>query len=335
MSIPVALMAGGYSGEFVISVQSAALIGAHLDPVEFEVYTLLITRNSWSWQSPEGDQIEVNRNDFSLSYRGRTIRFKAVFIAIHGTPGEDGRLQGYLDMLSIPYTGCGLVTSALTFNKSFCNQVVKSFGVVQVADSVHLIRGKHYDCEAILGRTGLPCFVKPNEGGSSIGMSRVNFAKDLPGALEKAFLEDDQLIVEHFIRGREFTCGLYRSGGKLKVLPVTEIISTNEFFDYEAKYTPGKSREVTPAEAPRQVLDKISTTSEELYTRLDCRGIVRIDYILREEDGALFFLEANTMPGQSENSLVPQQVRASGMTLGVFYGNLIRECLSPSQACFD
>ncbi len=335
MSIPVALMAGGYSGESVISVQSAALIRAHLDPGEFEVYTILVTRGSWSWQSPEGNQVEVDRNDFSLPYRGRTIRFKAVFIAIHGTPGEDGRLQGYLDMLSIPYTGCGVVTSSLTFNKSFCNQVVKSFGVVEVADSVHLHRGNACDCDAIIARTGLPCFVKPNEGGSSIGMSRVNRAGDLPGALEKAFREDDQLIVEHFISGREFTCGIYRSGGKLVVLPVTEIISNNEFFDYEAKYTPGKSREITPAEAPREVLDKISSASRELYIRLDCRGIVRIDFILRGEDGILFFLEANTMPGQSENSLVPQQVRASGRTLEAFYGNLIRECLSPSRAAFD
>ncbi|SDG24509.1 D-alanine--D-alanine ligase [Chitinophaga filiformis] len=323
----IALVAGGYSGEYVISVQSAAVIEKNIDSSKYNVYKISITRDGWNYIGTEGQSVAVDRNDFSLTINGNKITFDAVFIGIHGTPGEDGRLQGYFEMLGIPFTSCGMVTSALTFNKSYCNKVVSSLGVVNVSKSVHIFRDQPFDTKEILRDLKLPVFVKPAEGGSSIGMSKVNTAEELMPAIEKAFKEDVQILIEEFIKGREITCGLYKANGEFTVLPVTEIISSKEFFDYEAKYTPGVTREVTPAEAPSEVTNLIQATARKLYDKLNCRGIVRMDFIWEEANNRLFFLEVNTMPGQSENSLVPQQVRAAGKTLQEFYGTLIEECL--------
>ncbi len=323
----IALVAGGYSGEYVISVQSAAVIERNIDSSKYNVYKISITRDGWNYIGTEGQPVAVDRNDFSLTINGSKITFDAVFIGIHGTPGEDGRLQGYFEMLGIPFTSCGMVTSALTFNKSYCNKVVSSLGIVNVSKSVHIFRDQPFDTKEILRDLKLPVFVKPAEGGSSIGMSKVNTAEELMPAIEKAFKEDVQILIEEFIKGREITCGLYKANGEFTVLPVTEIISSKEFFDYEAKYTPGVTREVTPAEAPSEVTNLIQATARKLYDKLNCRGIVRMDFIWEEANNRLFFLEVNTMPGQSENSLVPQQVRAAGKTLQEFYGTLIEECL--------
>lgn len=323
----IALVAGGYSGESVISIQSAAVIEKHLDSHLYNIYKIAITREAWTYTGADGSQHMVDRNDFSLHIDGQHVQFDAVFIGIHGTPGEDGRLQGYFEMLGIPFTSCGMVSSALTFNKSYCNKVVSALNVVNVSKSVHIFKHLPYNTADILQQLKLPVFVKPAEGGSSIGMSKVNSAEELPAAIEKAFKEDVQILIEEFVKGRELTCGLFRANGELTVLPVTEIISSKEFFDYEAKYTPGVSREVTPAEAPDEVVRKVQETAKVLYDKLNCRGIVRIDFIWEEAGQRLFFLEANTMPGQSENSIVPQQVRAAGMTLQAFYGTLIEECL--------
>lgn len=323
----IALVAGGYSGEYVISVQSAAVIEKHLDSSKYNVYKISITRDGWNYIAADGQLTAIDRNDFSLTINGNRINFDAVFIGIHGTPGEDGRLQGYFEMLGIPFTSCGMVTSALTFNKSYCNKVVASLGVVNVSKSVHIFRDKAFDTKAILEQLQLPVFVKPAEGGSSIGMSKVNKAEELDAAIEKAFNEDVQILIEEFVKGREITCGLYKINGEFTVLPQTEIVSSKEFFDYEAKYTPGVSKEITPAQAPAEVTSLIQDTAKKLYDALNCRGIVRMDFIWEEAKNRLFFLEANTMPGQSENSIVPQQVRAAGMTLQDFYGTLIEECL--------
>ncbi|PWV57122.1 D-alanine--D-alanine ligase [Chitinophaga sp. S165] len=323
----IALVAGGYSGEYVISVQSAAVIEKNIDSSKYNVYKISITRDGWNYTGADGQQIEVDKNDFTLTINGNKIKFNAVFIGIHGTPGEDGRLQGYFEMLGIPFTSCGMVTSALTFNKSYCNKVVSSLGIVNVSKSAHIFRDQPFDTKDILRTLKLPVFVKPAEGGSSIGMSKVNTAEELVPAIEKAFKEDAQVLIEEFIKGREITCGIYKSKGEFTVLPVTEILSSKEFFDYEAKYTPGITREVTPAEAPDEVTNLIKDTARKLYDKLNCRGIVRIDFIWEEATGRLYFLEVNTMPGQSENSLVPQQVRAAGKTLKEFYGTLIEECL--------
>ncbi|MBW8683255.1 D-alanine--D-alanine ligase [Chitinophaga rhizophila] len=323
----IALVAGGYSGEYVISVKSAAVIEKHLDSSKYDVYKISITRDGWNYTGADGQLVAVDKNDFSLTINGNKVTFDAVFIGIHGTPGEDGRLQGYFEMLGIPFTSCGMVSSALTFNKSYCNKVVAALDVVNVSKSVHIFKDQPFDTQAILQELRLPVFVKPAEGGSSIGMSKVNTAEELAPAIEKAFHEDVQILIEEFVKGREITCGLYKTNGQLTVLPPTEIISGKEFFDYEAKYTPGVSREVTPAEAPADVLTLIQETAKKLYDKLNCRGIVRMDFIWEEANNRLFFLEVNTMPGQSENSIVPQQVRAAGMTLQEFYGTLIEECL--------
>jgi D-alanine-D-alanine ligase len=323
----IALVAGGYSGEYVISVQSAVTIEKNLDSSKYNVYKIVITKDGWLYTGTDGQAISVDKNDFSLSIKGEKVTFDAVFIGIHGTPGEDGRLQGYFEMLGIPFTSCGMVTSAITFNKSYCNKIVAQLNVVNVSRSVHIFSNQPYDTQQILSTLRLPVFVKPAEGGSSIGMSKVNTAEELQPAIDKAFKEDVQILIEEFVKGREITCGLYKVNGEFTVLPLTEIVSSKEFFDYEAKYTPGMTKELIPAPAPDAVSELIRNTAKELYNSLNCRGIVRMDFIYEEANDRLFFLEANTMPGQSENSIVPQQVRAAGKTLQEFYGTLIEECL--------
>lgn len=323
----IALVAGGYSGEYVISVQSAVTIENNLDSSKYNVYKIIITKESWSHTSADGQVIEIDKNDFSLTINGKKIIFDSVFIGIHGTPGEDGRLQGYFEMLGIPFTSCGMVTSALTFNKSYCNKVVDALNVVNVSKSVHIFRHLPYNTAEILQQLRLPVFVKPAEGGSSIGMSKVKTTEELQPAIDKAFNEDSQILIEEFIKGRELTMGLYRSNDAITVLPITEVVSSKEFFDYEAKYTPGVSNEITPAPITDDIARQVQEISTVIYNKLNCKGIVRVDFIYEESTGKLYFLEINTMPGQSENSLVPQQVRAAGKTLTEFYGLLLEESL--------
>lgn len=323
----IALVAGGYSGEYVISVQSAVTIENNLDSSKYNVYKIIITRASWSYTSASGEVIAVDKNDFSLTVNGQKITFDSVFIGIHGTPGEDGRLQGYFEMLGIPFTSCGMVTSAVTFNKSYCNKVVEALQVVNVSKSVHVFRDQPYNTAEILQRLRLPVFVKPAEGGSSIGMSKVKTAEELQPAIDKAFNEDCQILIEEFIKGRELTMGLFRSNGAITTLPITEVVSSKEFFDYEAKYTPGVSNEITPAPVSAEIAKQVQEIATVLYNKLNCKGITRVDFIYEESTGKLYFLEINTMPGQSENSLVPQQVRAAGKTLQEFYGLLLEESM--------
>lgn len=324
----IALLAGGYSGEYVISIQTAATIRKNLDPVRYQVYTIIITRDSWYYETETGTKIQIDKNDFSLKINGIKILFDCVFIAIHGTPGEDGRMQGYLDMMSLPYTSCDAIISALTFNKSFCNKVVKAFNIVNIANSIHLIKGEPYSVGNILEQLKLPVFVKPNEGGSSLGVSKVKTVTDILPAIEKAFREDSQVLIEEYIEGRELTIGVYRVGQYLHTLPPTEIISKNEFFDYEAKYTAGVANEVTPAKISNDILEQLQSKATYIYRHLNCRGVVRIDFILQKNSGKLFFLEVNTMPGQSESSIVPQQVLAAGSRLDDFYNALVEDCLT-------
>lgn len=323
----IALLAGGYSGEYVISIQTAQTIERNLDPERYSTYKIIVTRDAWWHETESGEKIDVNKNDFSLSINGEKINFDCVFIAIHGTPGEDGRIQGYLDMLQIPYTSCNAIVSALTFNKSYCNKVVKAFNIVNIANSVHLIKGEPYSVGAILDVLQLPVFVKPNESGSSLGVSKVKKVEELLPAIEKAFSEDNQVLIEEFIEGRELTIGVYRTNGALNTLPPTEIVSHNEFFDYEAKYTPGVSNEITPADVNVKIRQELENKAGYIYRHLNCRGVVRMDFILQQPSNKLYFLEVNTMPGQSENSIVPQQVRAAGQSLKDFYGSLLEDTL--------
>lgn len=322
----IALLAGGYSGEYVISIKTAETIEKNLDDTLYNVFKIIITKDEW-YHEHDGQKIQVDRNDFSLTVEGEKIVFDCVFIAIHGTPGEDGRIQGYLDMLNMPYTTCNSIVSALTFNKSYCNKVVKSFNVVNIANSVHLIKGEPFSIGAILDTLKLPVFVKPNESGSSLGVSKVKDVGTLLPAIEKAFKEDNQVLIEEFIEGRELTIGVYKTNGYLHTLPATEIESKNEFFDYEAKYTPGVTNEITPARIDKSLKEQLENKAAYIYRHLNCRGIVRMDFILQKSSGKLFFLEVNTMPGQSENSIVPQQVRAAGLSLKNFYGELLEDCM--------
>ena len=325
----IALLAGGYSGEHVISIKTAATIRRHLDEALYRVFTIVVDADGWRYQRADHDHSPVDLNDFSVTDEGgEKVTFDAAFIAIHGSPGEDGKVQGYLDMMGVPYTGCSAIVSAITFNKSYCNSVVKTAGVVNIANSVRLIKGEPYSLGAVLDQLRLPLFVKPNESGSSLGISKVSKVEDLLPAIEKAFGEDDQVLIEEFIGGRELTIGVYRQHGRLRTLPATEIISKNEFFDYEAKYTPGVTNEVTPAQVSDAIGDDLQARAMAIYRHLNCVGIVRMDFILQQPGDTLFFLEVNTMPGQSENSIVPQQVRAAGITLADFYNGLLADALA-------
>lgn len=324
----IAFVTGGYSSEAEISYKSAITIEQNLDLDKFEVYRINITPDSWFHETTEGGIIEVDRSDFSLMIEGRKRKFDAVLIGIHGTPGEDGKLQGYFDLLRLPYTSCDAATSALTFNKRY-TVAIAAFGGISVARSLHLFRHTPVRPAEILTQLNLPVFVKPNNGGSSIGMSKVNHAEELAAALEKAFREDDQILVEEFIQGREFTIGVYRSKGVIHTLPFTEIFSEKDFFDFEAKYK-GLSKEVTPAACSEAITHKIQETAKKVYAIFNCRGIVRMDFIYEEIKEEPFLLEINTVPGQSEMSIVPQQVRASGGNLRDFYSLLIEEALSQS-----
>lgn len=326
MKRTIAFVTGGYSGEAEISYKSAITIEKNLDPSKWDVYKIDINPKGWSYELPGGEKVEVDKNDFSLTIEGDKITFDAVLIGIHGTPGEDGRLQSYFDLMGLPYTSCDAATSALTFNKRY-TVAVANFGGINVAQSLHLFKSEPVSPNDILFHLKLPVFVKPNNGGSSIGMSKVSNEEDLQAALDKAFKEDDQVLVEEFIKGRELTIGVYRSKGKVIPLPITEIITKKEFFDYEAKYL-GASEEITPANVDKDVEALIMFEAEKVYSIFNCKGIVRIDFIYNEEEKKAYMLEINTVPGQSEASIVPQQVRAKGMALKEFYTALIEDCIN-------
>jgi D-alanine-D-alanine ligase len=325
MKKTIALITGGYSGEAVISYKSAITIENNVDKSRFNCYKIDINPAGWAYLAPDGERIPVDKNDFSITINGQKITFEAVLVGLHGTPGEDGKLQGYFDSLHIPYTSCDSATSALTFNKRY-TVAVAAFAGMAVAKSLHLFKNSPLPVADILQQVQLPVFVKPNNGGSSIGMSKVTQADGLAGALDKAFKEDDQVLVEEFIQGREFTIGVFKHKGEIIALPITEIIPKKEFFDFEAKYE-GASDEITPAQVDEAVAEKIRIAARQAYSIFNCRGIVRIDYIYNEADGRPYMLEINTVPGQTDASLVPQQIRAMGWTLEQFYTALIEECL--------
>jgi len=320
----VAFVTGGYSTEAVISYKSAITIENNLDRDKYNIYKIDITPQGW-WYETGDQKTAVDRNDFTISRGDKKIKFDAVFIGIHGTPGEDGKLQGYFDLMNLPYTSCDAATSALTFNKRY-TVAVAAFAGIGVAKSLHLFKHTSIDNTEILKRLQLPVFVKPNNGGSSIGMSKVSKGEDLSVALEKAFKEDDQVLVEEFIAGREFTIGVFKSKGEIVTLPFTEVKTHKEFFDFEAKYTPGMSEEITPAKVDESIAQKVRETAKKVYRTFNCRGVVRMDFIFHEEKKEPYLLEINTVPGQSEASIVPQQVKANGWTLKDFYSKLIEEC---------
>lgn len=326
MKKKIALVTGGYSGEAQISYKSAVTVGNNIDREKFEVYKIDIHPDGWFYEQDNGQRSLVNKEDFTVQQDGQKITFDAVLLCIHGTPGEDGKLQGYFDMLHLPYTSCDAATSALTFNKRY-TVAVAAFGGIHVAKSMHLFKHTPIAATTILQQLSLPVFVKPNNGGSSIGMSKVNTADELEPALVKAFKEDDQILIEEFIQGREFTIGVFKTKGEIMILPITEIITHNEFFDFEAKYQ-GKSEEVTPAVLNDDMKQKLQTAAKKVYQLLNCRGIVRIDFIFNESNQQPYMLEVNTVPGQSQASVIPQQVRVMGWSLKDFYTAVIEACLN-------
>lgn len=317
----IAIVAGGDSSEYEISVKSAKEVLALISS-KYDARLIMIRGNAWYWEDPKGRRFSVDKNDFSLNTDDRKIRFDAVFIAIHGTPGENGLLQGYFDMMQIPYTSCSTFCSALTFNKQACKLYLKDYGI-PMAENVLFRRETMPDPDAIISRTGLPCFVKPNDSGSSFGVSKVKSRDELPAAIEAAFRESREVMVEAFMNGREIACGVARIKGKTLVLPLTEIISMNEFFDYEAKYTSGKSKELTPADLPGELTNRIQELSSEVYDILGCKGIVRVDFIVVNSNP--FFLEINTVPGMTMESIIPKQAKAAGIDLGELYSMVIED----------
>lgn len=326
----IALLSGGYSKEYEVSVSSGKVISANLDPDLFNVYQIHITPDRWLYLDGTSP-VEIDKNDFTLKLGNSKIHFDGAFIGIHGTPGEDGKLQGYLDMMGIPYNTCGRTTSALTFNKYFTNELIGRWGY-NVAKTYYLHRREKLNTDEIIKLTGMPCFVKPNCNGSSVGISKVHNPGELKPSLDKAFAEDDEVLIQEFIPGIEVTCGIFEKEHELIALPLTEIISANEFFDYQAKYTQGYSDEITPARINEDLTKQCTEISLQLYRKLNCRGIVRFDYILTPEDHEgkrqFYVLEVNTIPGLSEASIVPKQAASAGISLKELFTYAVNETLN-------
>lgn len=320
----VAVVTGGYSGEAQIAFKSAKTVLDHIDPNKFEVTEIHLTKEK-TYGLINNDQAPLDWNDFSLTVNQRKITFDLAFIVIHGTPGEDGKLQGYFDMIGMPYIGCSQNTSAVTFNKSICKSVVKEIGI-HVCNSLVVRKGDRISTEQILEHVSLPCFIKPNNGGSSIGVSKVHEASGILPAIEKGLKEDCELIIEDFILGTEVTCGVLKQKGEIKALGVTEIVSKNEFFDFEAKYKDDLNEEITPARLPEEKLTECMRISERIFAHLQCEGIARIDYILSGED--FYMIEVNTIPGMSAESILPKQAKAAGLNLTEMFTGLIEERLA-------
>jgi D-alanine-D-alanine ligase len=323
MKKTIALITGGFTGESVISLKSAEFVNSKLDRSRFDVYKIIITPHSWYYEDEKANRTEVNRNDFSLNLSEEVVNFDAAFIILHGSPGEDGKLQGYLDMVHIPYTSCDALTSALTMNKAYTKAIVEGIEDLFIARSIQLFSNSPENVENIKGALRLPYFIKPNNGGSSIGMSKVKNLEELPEALAKAFNEDSQVLVEEFINGREFSVGIYKGKDGIEVLPATEVISPKEFFDFEAKYTPGMTQEITPARMTDAERLRVVRIAQEVFERLNCKGMARIDYFLEHESGNFYFVEINTIPGQTATSFIPQQLNAAGKDIGEFYAELV------------
>ncbi len=324
----VAVLAGGDSSEYIVSVKSGANVFAAIDKQKFTPWLVHMKGNEWMVTTNEEKLTVIDKNDFSFSLNGIKHRFDFVYITIHGTPGEDGILQGYFELLGIPYSTSNVHASSLTFNKWFCNNYLRNFGI-KMAKSVKVNRKEHVDVAHIVKDLGLPLFVKPNSGGSSFGVTKVKNEDDLLSALDKAWNESNDALIEEFVQGAEFTCGLVQFQNDTLIFPVTEIIPKNEFFDFEAKYTPGATAEITPARLPKHLYDKCRQLSARIYNLCQCSGIARVDFILNKEE--FYFLEVNTTPGMTATSFIPQQIKAMGLSLTDILSQIIEEKLMKKQ----
>ncbi len=321
----IAIVAGGDSSEYQISLNSAKEIAVALDTRKYNIFTVLIRRGRWIIKIGT-KEVPVDRNDFSILTSEGKVKFDLALIAIHGTPGEDGKLQAYFELSGVPYTSCNSFTSALTFNKFACKSFLKEFGI-PMAESVLLRKEEGFEISEISGKLKFPCFVKPNNSGSSFGISKAGNEKELLKGINNAFKEDDEIIIESFIEGTEVSGGLVITSKGKHVFPLTEIVTDNDFFDYEAKYTEGKTDEITPARISEEMKEKCQSYSSLIYSKLACRGIVRIDYII--SGNIPYFLEINTIPGMSAESIIPKQIAAYGRKTGEIFDMVIEESLNP------
>lgn len=319
----IALLAGGNSSERGIALQSAAQIEQALDKTKYDVKVIDIYHRDWFYTAEDGSRYPLDKNDFSLTVEGVRHEFDYALIIIHGTPGEDGRLQGYLDIMGIPYSSCSMVSSAITFDKESTKLAVAARGI-RVAKEIFLHRGDRVDEEAIVEQLGLPLFVKPNASGSSFGVTRVTDKEQIAAAVEEAFKESDDVLIEEFIAGREMGCGVLITREREYLFPITEIVSKKAFFDYEAKYTEGMSDEITPADITPEVKEKLNRLTREAYKACRCRGVVRIDFIVMP-DGEPCLIEVNSIPGMSSGSIVPKQAKAMGISLGELFDLVISD----------
>lgn len=332
----IAVIYGSDSSEWEVSVRSGEFTASQIDGTRYNVYEVFARYGRWTLRAyrkagearvtvTEGS-VPVDKNDFSVNVAGEKIKFDYAYIMQHGTPGENGLMQGYLEMLGIPHSGCNAFVSAITFDKFSCKSYLKDVDFVKCADDIFLRKGEPFEglAQKAVEKLGLPMFVKPTDGGSSFGVTKVKTVEDFDKAVEYAFSEGNMLIAEAAVTGRELTCAVYYDGKDYVALPVIEILTDNEFFDYEAKYN-GHSKEVCPAQIPESLKEEIQETSKKIYAHLGCSGLVRVDYIASEE--GLYFLEVNTIPGMTAASLVPQMVRAAGLSMTDFLSSIIENSL--------
>lgn len=317
----IALLAGGDSSEREIALQSAAQIAAALDSEKYDVTLIDLHGRDWHYTAPDGRQWQLDKNDFSLTVEDKKTIFDYALIIIHGTPGENGRLQGYLDMMGIPYSSCSMTSSVITFDKITTKRTLADCGI-PMARERFVRRGEEVNSDEVVRELGLPIFVKPNASGSSFGVTKVRTAEEIPAAITAAFTESEEVLIEECITGREVACGVMIAGGREYLFPITEIVPKNEFFDYEAKYTAGCSEEITPADLSPEVKAALNRMTLEAYKRCRCSGVVRVDFIVTPE-GKPYLIEINSIPGMSAGSIVPKQVRCMGMTLGELYDIII------------
>ncbi|WP_040559768.1 D-alanine--D-alanine ligase [Kordia algicida OT-1] len=320
----VAIIMGGYSSEFAISLKTGTVVYNHLNPEKYNTYKVHIFRDKWVCVTTVGKEFPIDKNDFSVTIDDIKITFDCVFNAIHGSPGEDGFMQGYLELLEIPHTSCGMYQAALTFNKRDLLATLKPYGI-KCATSYYLNAGDSIDEAAIVAKVGLPCFVKANKAGSSFGVSKVHEISDLKNAIAIALKEDDEVIIESFLDGVEVSVGVINYKGNVTVLPITEIVSENDFFDYEAKYL-GKSQEITPARISPELSAKVAKVAKKIYEILKLEGFSRSEFIFKDDEP--YLLEVNTIPGMTEESILPQQAKEAGISLEALFGNAVELALT-------
>ena len=308
----IAIVAGGDSSELPVSLRSAQGLYSFMDKEKYEVYIVEMEGLRWEVVLPDGSKTPIDRNDFSFCQNNVKTKFDFAYITIHGTPGENGILQGYLDLLHIPYSTCDVLASSMTFNKFVLNHYLKGFGI-RISESLLVRTGFEITDQDVIEKIGLPCFIKPNEGGSSFGVTKVKTAEQIQPAIRKALEESPEVMIEAFMDGTEITCGCYKTKDKEVVFPITEVVSKNEFFDYNAKYN-GESQEITPARLSEDMTERVKLLTSAIYDILGCEGIIRVDYIITKDE-KINLLEINTTPGMTETSFIPQQVRAAGLEM--------------------